>query len=264
MKRASFADKLVVVTGASSGMGREISRALAYQEGAHLVIAARRRERLEALKQEIESSCASRVYVCVVDLSSQEGPETLFRAAESVGQVFGLVNCAGVTYYGKTLDGTTEAYESMVALNFLGPMKVTMLFLREFLARGAGAILTVTSFDAFVPSPFQNLYGATKHALQAFIEGCAVEYRGSGMVFSTIAPGGMTTEMITLSGLDKKFAATNPVNMAPARAAAIALRGWKRGTAVIVPGLLYKTARFFIRFVPRSVVARFMHRLYAP
>jgi uncharacterized protein len=264
MKRPNFAGKLVVVTGASSGMGREIARALAYREGANLCVAARRAPRLEELKSEIESRCATRVHVCTVDLASRDGPETLFRAAESFGEVYALVNCAGVTFYGKTLDATPDEYERMIALNLVGPIKTTMLFLRQFLKRGTGAILTVTSFAAFVPTPFQNCYGATKHALQAFMEGCALEHRGDGIFFSTIAPGGMATEMLTLSGLEKKFGSGNPVTMAPTQAAAFAVRGWKRGKAVIVPGLLYKAVRILVRVAPRWLVADLMYRIYSP
>jgi uncharacterized protein len=263
MKRLTFAERLVVVTGASSGLGREIARSLAYREGAHLVIAARRRERLEELKSEIESRCASRVHICPVDLAAPDGPETLFRTASSVGDVFALVNCAGVTFYGKTLDAGPDEYERMISLNLVSQVKTSLLFLRHFLARGGGAILTVTSFTAFVATPFQNCYAATKHALQAFMEGCAAEYRGSGVIFAIFAPGGMATEMLVLSGIEKKFAMNNPVNMNPGRAAALAIDGWKRGRAVSVPGIIYKAARVLVRIVPRAVVARFTFRLYS-
>jgi uncharacterized protein len=264
MKRLSFASKLIVVTGASSGLGREIARLLACEHGADLLIAARRRQRLEELKADIESRCASRVSLCAVDLASPEGPAALSAAAAGIGDVYGLVNCAGATYYGWTLDAPAGEYERMIALNLVAPLQVTMRFLPGFIARGSGAILTVTSIGAFVPMPFQSCYAATKHGLQAFMEGCAIEYRGRGVTFTTFAPGGIDTEMISLSGIDAVVSGDNPVNQSPARAARIAVNGWRRGKPVIVPGLLYKTSRMLQRLAPRWLVARFMYRLYEP
>ena len=264
MKRLDFNGKLVVVTGASSGLGREIARTLAYREKANVVVAARRRERLEELKAEIESRCASRVFVVPVDLGAPAGPDTLFREATAFGEVDALVNCAGVTFYGKTLDASLEQDERIVAVNLAAGMKATMLFLRRFLERGTGAILTITSVSAFVPTPYQNVYSATKHGIQAFMEGLAREYRAQGVTFATFAPGGMATEMFTLSGLDRKFGKDTPFNMDAERAARKALEAFKKGSLCSVQGLLYKVAVFLARRAPRRLVAWAVERIYAP
>jgi NAD(P)-dependent dehydrogenase (short-subunit alcohol dehydrogenase family) len=79
MAKLDFREKWVLVTGASSGLGREMARYLAKKENAHLVIAARRKERLQALKQEIEAACNSRVEVLEADVSSAEGVDQLFK-----------------------------------------------------------------------------------------------------------------------------------------------------------------------------------------
>ena len=262
--RDSFKGKLVVVTGASSGLGREIARILAYREGANLVVTARRRERLEELKAEIESRSASRVYVVQVDLADPAGADVLFKEATAHGDVFALISNAGVTYYGKTLDGRIRDYEQIINVNFMSVVRSCMLFLPYFLDRGTGALLTVTSFTALSPAPYQTVYSASKHATQAFMEGLAQEYKGRGVVFCTFAPGGMATEMNTKSGTDKKHPLDSPVNMDAGKVARIAVRGFKKGKLCAVPGLMYKTASLVIRFVPRSVLGAVVERIFQP
>ncbi len=217
MPQMDLKGRIVVVTGASSGLGREIARLLALREGADLVVAARRRDRLEALKAEIESACTARVHVVPLDASAPEAAESLYREAFSFGDVFGLVNCAGLTFWGRTLDAPEGRHEEMVQVNFLFPMQLSTRFLRRFLERGSGAILTVTSETAFHPLPYQNVYAATKSALQSFTEGLAREYRGRGIRITTVAPGGMATEWLATYGLDRKFSPSSPVTWIRAR-----------------------------------------------
>ena len=264
MKALDFNGKLVVVTGASSGLGREIARTLALREQAHVIAAARRRDRLEELKAQTESQCASRVHVLSVDLASPGGAQTLFKEATAIGEVYALVNCAGLTYYGRTLDMPMEKYEQIVSVNFLSEMRASMLFLRYFLDRGQGALLTVTSVTAFVTTPYQNVYAATKHGMQAFMEALAVEYRGKGVAICTFVPGGMATEMITNSGLDRKIGTADRVYMDPAKAARKALTSFKKAKRRSIPGLMYKLVFVLVRLFPRAMVAWVVERIYAP
>jgi len=173
MKGASFRGRLVVVTGASSGLGRELARRLAEAEGADLVIAARRGDRLEALRAEIAAACPSKVTCVEADLGTDEGVETLVRAAEGAGEVFGLVNCAGLTYYGRTLDAPAGMNERIIALDLVAGIQLTTRLLPAMLRRGKGAVLTVTSLAATMPVPYQNVYAAAKHGMQSFMEGLA-------------------------------------------------------------------------------------------
>ena len=263
MKAGDFRGKLFVVTGASSGLGREIARVLAIREGARVILAARRADRLEQLAAEIGSAGGSRVHVIPVDLSAPTSAQTLFGKATALGEVYGLVNCAGITFYGRTLDAPMEKIDEILSVNLLVEMKTTLLFLGSFLKQGAGAILTVTSASAFMPLPFQNVYAATKHGMQAFMEGLAQEYRDRGVRFCTFAPGGMATEMIRSSGTDKKF--KSPIiNMDPAKAARLAVAALRKGKMLSVPGLLYKTIVFLARRAPRRFLAWAARKTYTP
>jgi uncharacterized protein len=264
MPRSNFTGRLVVVTGASSGLGREIALRLAMDEKADVVIAARRRDRLEALKAEIETRSKSRAHVIGIDLGDAEAPQVLFREATARGPVAALVNCAGVTFYGRTLDAPMAECMRIVAVNQLATMQVTMLFLRYFLDRGSGAILAVTSVSGIVPNPFQNVYSASKHAVQTFMEGLSREYRGRGVSICTFAAGSMATEMITNSGLDRRHATGSPVYLSLSRSARHALSSLKKGKLFSVPGWMYKTVVVLARLVPRRFLLWAVERFYTP
>lgn len=264
MPHLDFAGKLVVVTGASSGLGREIALCLALREKADVVVAARRRDRLEALKAEIESRSESHAHVLPVDLGDPEGPMTLFRESTALGPVAALVNCAGITYYGPTLDTPPATFQRILAVNQLATMNATMLFLRYFLESRLGGILTVTSLFAIIPAPFQNVYSASKHAVQAFMEGLSREYRGSGVSFCTFAAGSMPTEMITATGLDRRYRTGSPVYLNLVKSARYALSSFKRGKLFAVPSIRYRIVPLLVRLLPKRWILWAVAKLYLP
>lgn len=264
MPHFDFAGKLVVVTGASSGLGREIALSLALREKADVVVAARRRDRLEALKAEIESRSGSRAHVLALDLGADGGPLTLFREATALGQVAALVNCAGITFYGRTLDAPIADCLKIVAVNQVATMQSTMLFLQYFLDRAYGAILSVTSLFAIIPGPYQNVYSASKHALQSFMEGLSREYRGTGVSICTFAAGSMATEMIARTGLDHRYRTGSPVYLSLVKSARCAISSLKRGRLFSVPSLRYKTVPLLARILPKRMVLWAVERLYRP
>jgi short-subunit dehydrogenase len=264
MPRLDFTGRLVVVTGASSGLGREIALQLALREKADVILAARRRDRLEALKADIEYRTGSRAHVVAVDLAEAEGPQILFRDATAIGHVTALVNCAGITFYGKTLDAPVADCMKIIAINQLATIQATMLFLRYFLDRGSGAILAITSVSALIPTPYQNVYAASKHAVQTFMEGLSREYRGTGVSICTYAPGSMATEMIMNAGLNLKYGTGSLVYLDTAKTARHALCSFKKGKLLSVPGILYKTVAVLAHLFPRRFVLWSAERIFCP
>jgi len=261
MRKISFDGKLVVVTGAASGLGRELARRMAIVERADIVAADCRGDRLEKLKTEIEAAGPAHVFPVCVDLGVPEGPGILYEKAMAAGDVFALINCAGLTFYEKSLDRPFSAHRPLLQVNCLTVLETTAAFLGHFLEKGEGAILNITSLAGFVSVPYQNYYAATKHAVQAFTEGLSAEYRDSGVVFGTFSPGGMVTEMTVQSGLDKL---KDPTRMTPAKAAETAINGLKKGKLINIPGLAGKAAAFLPRFFSRKAVLRAGVRVYAP
>ncbi len=264
MPHLDFTGRLVVVTGASSGLGRELALLLALREGAHVVIAARRQDRLEALKVEIESRSGSKAHVVSVDLAEADGSRVLFEKATALGTVSALVNCAGITFYGRTLDAPMADCLHIIAVNEVATMQATMLFLRYFLDRGSGAILSITSVAGLMPAPYQSVYSASKHAVQTFMECLSREYRDRGVSICTFAAGSMATEMITRAGLDRRFAAGSRVYLNLSDTARAALSSFKKGKLFSVPGIIYKIAVILSRLLPRRFVLWATDRIFAP
>ncbi len=262
MKKLDFKGKLVVVTGASSGIGREIARELAVHEGANLLIAARRLDHLEGLKKEIQEASGSRVQALSLDLGSPGAEQALFRESTSLGTVFALVNCAGATFYGKTLEGQREKYDQIVSLNFISVMKTSMLFLSYFLDKGEGALLNVTSSGGLVPCPYQNVYGATKHAIQEFTEVLAWEYRGKGVAICSFAPAGVATEMTSDEWLKNRLVGSRSFLMSAEHAARIAVRAFGRRRLLTVPGMGNRAGLFLTRLLSRRAVTAVLGRAY--
>lgn len=264
MAKLNFKDKWILVTGASSGLGKSIALALAKREQAHVVIAARRVERLEELKKEIESSSSSKVEIIQSDLAKDEDVENLFKQATEKVDLYGVVNNAGITYYGKTGTDNLKKFETIIDVNFRSVMVLTLRFLEYFKQKGEGAILNVTSMTALVPIPYQSVYCATKHATQSFTESLYMENKKSGVVISTFVPGGIATEMLEYSGLDQKHDASSPFNMDADKCARLAIKILKKKKFYSVPGFSNKLTAFLVRFFPRKWVAFATELIYKP
>ena len=262
MAKLNLLNKWILVTGASSGLGRAIARYLAFKEKANLIIAARRKEKLEQLKVEIESASSVRVKICKVDLGSPDGADFLYESAVDTGEIYGIINNAGETFYGRTEESHYEKFENMINVNLKAVIKLSLRFLSYFKEKGDGFVLNITSMGAFSPMPYQTVYSATKHGVQAFTEGIYQECRKSGIVISTFAPGGIATEMLTKSGLDRKYGMSSIFNMNADKVAKKAIRSLKKKKILSVPGFFNKLSFFLIRFFPRKVIARFVKGVY--
>jgi short-subunit dehydrogenase len=267
MAKLNFENKWTLVTGASSGLGREIARYLAGREKANIIITARRTERLEELKKEIESAYDTRVEILSADLNCEKSIASLFERAVAISDIYAVFNNAGLSSYGKTDAAEIDLYEKIMNVNFRAVMKLSLLFLTYFIERGEGALLNVTSMGAFTPVPYQNVYAASKHAAQAFSEGLYREYgqyRKKGIIISTFAPGGIRTEMISNSGLAGKHPVDSPFNMKPEVAARKAVNALKKKKYVSIPGLTNKLTVFFMKHMPRRLVSRAAEFFYRP
>ena len=270
---------LVIVTGASSGLGRAIAWRLAVDEGVDVIIAARRREQLESLAGEI-AAAGRKAWVCDVDLGTPEGRAALMAHACAVAAregrpIFGLVNNAGITWYGPVSDMDGDSLRSILELNVVATIDLTHRFLgivradpdRAAAPGPAAAILTITSVAAFVPVPYQAVYAGSKHAIHAFSESLAFELReqrrrgGVDIAITAFAPGGIATEMIERSGLDRRF--TRSAMLAPAeRVAAEAIDAWKRERRSSVRGMANRLVALAGRMLPWGIVGRLAERMY--
>jgi hypothetical protein len=267
MAKLNFENRWVLITGASSGLGREMARHLAAVEKANLIVTARRKERLEQLKKEIESTHPVRVEVLPADLNRDEDVDRLFKRATETAEVYALINNAGLTGYGKTNPADMDAYEKIMNVNFKALMKLSLRFLSYFIERGNGALLNITSLGAYIPIPYQNVYAASKHAARVFTEGLFREYhayRKKGVFICSFAPGGIRTELLHNSGLDQKYPADSPFNMKADVAARKAINAFKKKKYVSVPGAVNKLALFLAVHLPRHLVTWAAEFIYRP
>ena len=253
-----------MITGASAGLGAEMARYLAGHEQANLILAARREERMRALKDELERDAGVKVAVVAVDLATPEGCDFLFREATAIGNIYAIVNNAGMTAYGKTVSSELPLYRTIVDLNVRAVMTLSLLFLEYFQRKGEGAILNVTSEAAFTPTPYQNVYAATKHAIQSFTDCLRVENRGGGVSICTFVPGGINTDMISNSGLSATVDRDSFVNMKPEVAARKAVKAFKKGKAMAIPGCINKLNHVLMWALPRRVKLAMAERFYRP
>lgn len=264
MTKLNFEGKWVLITGASSGLGREIARILAKEEKAHLVVTARRKERLEDLKKEIESSGPTRVEILPADLGNPGDVELIFKKAVEIADIYALINNAGLSFYNIAKESDIDIFEKIFQVNLLAPMRLSLKFLSYFQQKGEGAIINITSETGLMIVPYQTAYSASKHGIQAFTEGLHMENRDSGITICSFAPGGVITEMITNIGLEKKIELNSPFNMKADKAARKAVQAFKKKKYLVVPGLLNKSTVFVARFLPRKLVARLAEIIYRP
>ena len=274
MRRLSLRDRTVIVTGASSGLGRALAVQLAETEGAQVILAARRRDRLEELAVQIAAS-GGRAWPVPVDLGEPDGPARLIAASAELSAPetpFGLVNNAGITEFGRFLDLDAQRVDRLLAVNVRAAIELTRLFVGNAMTPNSDrlaalspnprcAVLTIASMASFVPVPYQAVYAATKHALLGFGESVAAELSPSVAV-TTFAPGGIETEMVEQSGINdvigKGFLAP------PELIAVKALRAWKRGRLSATAGLENRTLRLLGRLLPHRVIGRRAERFYRP
>jgi len=251
-----------LVTGASSGLGRAIALYLAKEEEANLIITARRLDRLQELKTTVEERFNRLVEVIPADLSISEEVESLFRKATDIGNIYAVINNAGFTWYGKTSLDHLGIYRKIMAVNFHSLLDLSLNFLSYFKKLGGGALLNITSAAALSPVPYQSVYSASKHAAQAFTEALIQENRNRDIVISSFAPGGIATEMLVKSGIEKKFSKNSIFNMDVDRVARIAVKSFKKGKYLSIPGFLNNFMIFLMRFFPRRTATAATERSY--
>src|SRR2546421_3338817 len=187
--------QIVIITGASSGIGAATARKLA-RTGAHVVLAARRRERLDVLKREIEAA-GGRAEVVAADITASADRERLVQTALQInGRIDALVNNAGYGTRGPVELVPVEKIRQNFELNLFALVALTQLVIPGMRDAGSGRIVNISSVAGRVARPLSSIYDATKHALEAISDGLRGELAPFGIKVVIIEPGFILTEFL--------------------------------------------------------------------
>jgi len=204
--------RVAVVTGASSGIGRALARELAAR-GYAVGLTARRAERLTALAAEIDAA-GGRAAWAAADAADRAQTHAALRAlTDALGPVDLLVANAGVGISAPLLEPNAAAYEAMVAVNLLGPYYAFEAVAPAMVERGSGHLVAVSSLAAYVTAAGSGQYSATKAGLNRWMDSVRLELHGKGIAVTTINPGFIKTAMTA----DNDF--EMPLLMSPEEAA---------------------------------------------
>lgn len=251
-----------VVTGASAGLGVEFARQLA-KKGYDVVLVARRRDRMQKLAHELESSFGVKTLILEVDLSVPGASTGLLRALGDHGvNPDVLVNNAGVGLHGLALEQSVERTIQMVQLNVVALTELTLGVASMMVARGSGKILNVSSTASFQPNPYVAAYGATKAFVTSFSVALAHELAPRGVRVLAHCPGPTRTEFNDVA--DLRVGAGDWAYMSAERCVAIGLRALDAGRWVIVTGLINFLVVYFSRRSPLWLVTRVTGWLLRP
>jgi short-subunit dehydrogenase len=251
-----------VITGASAGIGADYARQLAAR-GYDLVLAARRKERMEALAAELAGKHGVESLVVECDLGAHDGPGKLVAAIDAKGIVPTMVvNNAGFGLQGFAVEASAARQVEMIDLNVRALTELSVVLGAKMAARGSGAIINVASTAGFQPTPYMASYAATKAYVLSFTQALAWELAPRGVRVLAHCPGGTRTEFFEKGNV--RLTVGEFFYMSSERCVAIALRALDRGKRVVVTGLVNALGAWFSRVSPQRIVTAVAARLMKP
>lgn len=228
-------NKVALITGASSGIGKELAIIHA-EKGGDLVLVARSSDKLETLKNELEQKYNVQVMLIVKDLTKQEAPKEVFTEVKNakIGIDY-LINNAGFGGIGKFHERDWEKDLSMINLNITALTALTRFFLPDFVHRNSGKVLNVSSTASLMPGPLQAVYYASKAYVTYFSNAIAQELHDTDVTVTTLMPGATETEFGAVSGMDKTVLFDKTANAR--KVAEAGYNGMMKGKLDVITGL---------------------------
>ncbi|HEX2620424.1 MAG TPA: SDR family oxidoreductase [Phototrophicaceae bacterium] len=251
--------KWALVTGASSGLGVDFAKQLA-AIGCHLILVARREDRLRAVADQITTQYGVQVEIVILDLSLPEAPQTLYDQLKTAGRrVDVLINNAGYGLYGEFTQLDWQREQNMLQLDIMTVTHLTKLFVRDMVVRNFGYVLQVASIGAYQPSPLYATYSAAKSFVLNFSEAVNYELRKTAVKLTVISPGVTKTEFLAVSGQQPTFYQRMAMMQSP-DVVRIGLNAMLRGKPSVIPGTINAVTIFLNRLLPRRLIAALAYR----
>jgi short-subunit dehydrogenase len=253
--------KWALVTGASSGIGWALAEQLAAQ-GVHLVLTARRADRLARLADDLTARYKVQAQVFAADLARPQTPGEIFGfAVQKRLPIELLINNAGFGAFGEFRKIEAQRLLDMVQVNVASVVHLTHLFLPSMVERRSGYILIVASTAAFQPVPYLGTYAATKGFDLLFAEGLAEEVRRYGVRVCALCPGSTVSEFFEVAGEPAHLGGPREPNEKVAR---VGLQALAKGKPRVISGTRNWLGVEAQRLVPRRLVARIAARMFMP
>ncbi len=249
-----------MITGASSGIGLELSHLFA-RDGYRLVLVARNRGALRGLGDDLQSRYHIPVRISPKDLAHPASPSELHSELQEAGIVLDvLVNNAGFGGGGAFLDTDWNNEAEMMQVNMVALTQLTKLFLPQIRAR-EGKVLNVASTAAFQPGPFMNVYYASKAYVLHFSEALAEELDGTGTTVTCLCPGPVKTNFQKRAHIGDTGLLNSPLLMDVREVARMGYEGMKQGKRLVIPGWKNRMVMEMLRVSPRRMVTRMVRRI---
>lgn len=245
-----------LITGASSGIGKEFARIHA-ERGGDLVLVARREARLNELKSELEGKHRVQVHVLAEDLSDEAAPHRIFEAIAGSGMKIDiLINNAGFGGRGNFHEREWRLDRNMIQVNIVALSALTRLFLPGMVERNEGRILNVSSTAGEMPGPLQAVYFASKAYVTSFSNALCEELRDTKVTVTTLMPGATESEFASTSGMEK-----TPLFQNTASARSVAEAGYQamlRGKLNVVAGVPFSRRMIYmlVPLLPKRMLMR--------
>jgi len=247
---------IVLITGASTGIGRELARIHA-AKGGDLIIVARSADKLLELKSELEQQFSVQVKVIVKDLGHANAPQEIYKEIKDAGlSIAYLINNAGFGGLGKFHEQDPQLQVNMINLNVLALTVLTRLFLPDLIKQNKGSILNVSSTASLMPGPLQAVYFATKAYVTSFSNALSEELHNTKVTITNLMPGATETEFGGRSGMDKTEMFKQTVS---ARSVAEAgYKGMLKGKLDVISGLTtsQKMMMSMLPLMPKKMILK--------
>lgn len=247
--KTDFAEGMALITGATSGIGRELTKLFA-EDNYDLILVARNKEELVDFAKELQAKHDIFVKIISKDLSKPDAAKEIAKELEKESiEVDILVNNAGFGSAGNFWEIPYETEFDEIQLNILTLTMLTKLLLPSMIKQKSGKILNIASIAAFFPGPLMAVYYATKAYVLSFSEGLREELRGTGVSVTVLAPPPLNT------GFAKRAHVKNPssfdhAKMTAQQVAKIGYDGMMQGKDLVVPGYVNKLKSLASRLVP--------------
>lgn len=254
-------NKTALITGASSGIGKEFARIHA-EKGGDLIVVARSENKLYDLKRELEAAFNINVFVIQKDLIKPDASKEIYEEVKNAGlKVDYLINNAGFGGLGKFNERSLEYELAMINLNVSALTALTHYFLQDFVKKNEGKILNISSTASLMPGPLQAVYYATKAYVTSFSNAIAEEFRDTNITVTNLMPGATETQFGKISGMDKTEIFKKTVS---ARSVAEdGYNGMLKGKLDIISGLTFvqKILTSLLPFTPKKMILKQVRKM---